>query len=44
MRSFGRSRRATEQAVLQDAAHRDDIVKVADELNRSLSRFKLASA
>ena len=34
----------TEQAVLQTRKTVEDLVKVADELTRSLSRFKLAAA
>jgi hypothetical protein len=33
----------TEQAVLQTRRTVDDLVKLADELTRSLSRFKLAT-
>jgi twitching motility protein PilJ len=34
----------TEQAVLQTRKTVEDLVKLADELTRSLSRFKLAAA
>ena len=34
----------TEQAVLQTRKTVEDLVKLADELTRSLSRFKLATA
>ena len=34
----------TEQAVLQTRKTVEDLVKLADELTRSLARFKLASA
>ena len=34
----------TEQAVLQTRKTVEDLVKLADELTRSLARFKLATA
>jgi twitching motility protein PilJ len=34
----------TEQAVLQTRRNVEDLVKLADELTRSLARFKLAAA
>jgi twitching motility protein PilJ len=44
MRSIAQVAVHTEQAVLQTRRTVDDLVKVADELTRSLSRFKLATA
>ena len=44
MRSIAQVAVHTEQAVLQTRRTVDDLVKVADELGQSLSRFKLASA
>ena len=44
MRSIAQVAVHTEQAVLQTRRTVDDLVKVADELARSLSRFKLATA
>jgi twitching motility protein PilJ len=44
MRSIADIAVNTEQAVLQTRRTVDDLVKLADELTRSLSRFKLAGA
>jgi methyl-accepting chemotaxis protein len=44
MRSIADIAVHTEQAVLQTRRTVDDLVKLADELTRSLSRFKLATA
>jgi methyl-accepting chemotaxis protein len=44
MRSIAQVAVHTEQAVLQTRRTVDDLVKVADELTRSLSRFKLATS
>jgi twitching motility protein PilJ len=44
MRSIADVAVHTEQAVLQTRRTVDDLVKLADELTRSLSRFKLATA
>ena len=44
MRSIADIAVNTEQAVLQTRRTVDDLVKLADELTRSLSRFKLAAA
>ena len=43
MRSIAEVAVHTEQAVLQTRRTVDDLVKLADELTRSLSRFKLAT-
>jgi twitching motility protein PilJ len=43
MRSIAQVAVHTEQAVLQTRRTVDDLVKIADELTRSLSRFKLAN-
>ena len=43
MRSIADVAVHTEQAVLQTRRTVDDLVKLADELTRSLSRFKLAT-